>query len=81
VARRANIFDVEAAAGQEPGTDRVGVPYLAGVEFVAFPYRRGDGDNELEQSSGDRRVGRYTQGLSIAEARSGIAPLRHPWIS
>lgn len=56
--RGTNFCDCEAAVGQHPGDDTVGVPHLACVEFIAAPHRRGNGGHRGEYSSGNVEVAR-----------------------
>ena len=43
-------FGSQAAAGDQPGGQRIGVPHFAGTEFVASPDRRRDLRNQVEYS-------------------------------
>ena len=48
---------VVAAAGEQPGCQRVGVPHLAGASFVATPGEEGAGRDQLEHRAGHDAVG------------------------
>jgi hypothetical protein len=49
VAREANRVDVELAARDQPGDERVRVPHLPGPQLVAPPDRRGHFRHQFEQ--------------------------------
>jgi len=59
--RRVNRRCVKAAPDKQPRDERVRVPHLPGVEFVAAPDRRGHSRYQFEQAAGVFGVG--TQAL------------------
>jgi len=53
-------FDVEAAADDQPGDQRVRVPHLARSKLVASPHRRRYFGHELEDPPGESRIVRQS---------------------